>query len=156
VDLRAAAVALALGLVLPACGSVRAEPADTAFAESLPPGVADVSRWELVSGDFETSRMRGGYRFYVNPERVAMYQVMRYRVQRLSSGAERGDARLGAERVVFVRRPGIREPIECWERQAPGAATEWLALVPGTAEYQREMLVLTEVLAVHRAARTGR
>jgi hypothetical protein len=152
VGLRAAAIALALA----AAGIVRAEPAATRFAETLPPGVADVSRWELVSGDFETARMRGGYRFYVNPDRSALYQVMRYRVQRLPLDGERGDATLGAERVVYVRRPGVSEPIECWERQAPGSATQWRALAPGTAEYRAEMLTLTQVLAVHRAARIGR
>lgn len=147
---RLAAIALAAAAV------VRAEPAATSFSETLPPGITDVSRWELVSGDFETPRIRGGYRFYVNPERVALYQVMRYRVQRLPFGSERGDAALGAERVVFVRRPGVREPIECWERQAPGSPAEWRALDPGTAEYRTEVLVLTEVLAVHRATRFGR
>jgi hypothetical protein len=145
-----------LALALAAAAVARAEPTATPFSETLPPGVADVSRWELVRGDFETARARGGYRFYVNPERVAIYQVMRYRIQRLPFGGQRGDAALGAERVVFVRRPGVREPIECWERQGPGSATEWRALAPGTAEYQAEMMVLTQVLAVHRAARLGR
>jgi hypothetical protein len=149
-------VTFALALALGAAAAARAEPTATPFSETLPPGVVDVSRWELVRGDFETTRIRGGYRFYVNPKRVAMYQVMRYRIQRLPVGGERGDVALGAERVVFVRRPGVREPIECWERQAPGSATEWRALAPGTAEYQTEMLVLTQVLAVHRAARLGR
>jgi hypothetical protein len=149
---RVAAIALALA----ASGLVGGEPAPTTFAETLPPAIADVSRWELVSGDFETAGLRGGYRFYVNPARPAMYQVMRYRVQRLVRGADGPHAVLGAERAVFVRRPGVREPVECWERQAPGSATEWRALVPGTAEYRTEMLVLTQVLAVHRAALTGR
>jgi hypothetical protein len=146
----------AIALALAAAGILRADSAATPFAQTLPPGVADVSRWELVSGDFETVRLRGGYRFYVNPERVALYQVMRYRVQRLPFGGERGDAQLGAERVVFVRRPGVREPVECWERQATGAPAEWRALAPGSAEYRTEMFVLTRVLAVHRAARSGR
>jgi len=146
----------ALALLLAAAGSALAAPAPTRFAETLPPGVADVSRWELVAGDFETDRLRGGYRFYVNPERLAMYQVMRYRVQRLARDGQAGDAELGAERVAFIRHPGVREPIECWERQAPGEGAGWRTLAPGTTEYQTQMLVLTQVLAVHRAARLGR
>lgn len=145
-----------LTLLLAAAGPALAEVVPTRFGETLPPGVADVSRWELVAGDFETGRLRGGYRFYVNPERLAMYQVMRYRVQRLARDGEAGDAELGAERVAFIRHPGVREPIECWERQPPGEGAEWRTLAPGTTEYQTQMLVLTQVLAIHRAARLGR
>ncbi len=147
---------LAVLLVLATVTPMHAGTPDPSFADNLPPGVADVSAWELVSGDFDTPQLRGGYRFYVNPERLAMYQLMRYRIQRLPSAAQAGDAALGAERVAYVRRPEVREPIQCWERQAPGTGSEWRALVPGTTEYRTEMIVLTQVLAIHRAARTGR
>jgi hypothetical protein len=143
-------------LLLVAGTPARGQLASPVFASTLPPGIADVGGWELVSGDFETAQMRGGYRFYVNPERLAMYQLMRYRVQRLPSAEGPGDATLGAERVAFVRRPGVREPIDCWERQPAGAAPAWRPLAPGTAEYQAEMLLLTRVLAIHRAARVER
>jgi hypothetical protein len=146
----AAALLVSLG-ALPA----PARATDLVFAATLPPGVADVAGWELVTGDFETPKLRGAYRLYVNPARLALYQVMRYRVQRLPSSAGPGDATLRAERVVFVRRPGVREPVECWERRAPGSAPEWRALAPGTGEYVAEMAQLTEVLAIHRAARSG-
>jgi hypothetical protein len=141
---------------LVAAAPARSQLASPGFSAILPPGIADVSGWELVSGDFETAQLRGGYRFYVNPERSAMYQLMRYRVQRLPSAEGPGDAALGAERVVFVRRPGVREPIDCWERQPPGATPEWRLLVPGTLEYRDEMMMLTRLLAVHRAAHAAR
>jgi hypothetical protein len=149
------AVAAAV-LLATASAPARAEPASTPFAATLPPGIVDVSGWELVTGDFETPQMRGGYRFYVNPARLAMYQLMRYRVQRLATGTQPGDAALRSERVVFVRRPGVREPIDCWERQAPGAVPEWRALAPGTPAYDAEMMLLMQVLAIHRTARDGR
>ena len=118
------------------------------FAPALPAGVADVARWELVSGDFDTPGFRGDYRFYVNPQRQGIYQVMRYRT---SAGALQHQP-LGAERVVFVRRPGVREPILCWQRRSAGHAPEWRQLQPGTAEYVAEMGTLMRVIAMHRAA----
>ena len=53
------------------------------------------------------------------------------------------------------RRPGVREPIDCWERRADGADDEWRAFAPATAEYVAEMAVLMQVLAIHRAARAA-
>jgi hypothetical protein len=123
------------------------------FAVVLPEGVADVSGWETVSGEFETTTARGAYRFHVNPRRQALYQVMRYRVELLtpSTGLQR-DRRLG-ERVAFVHLPGTPEPLRCWERQPAGADASWRELVAGTDEYKLEMALLMQVLAVHRAAR---
>lgn len=142
-----AAVAL---LLLLASTSVPARGAE--FAPALPAGVADVAGWELVSGDFDTPGFRGDYRFYVNPQRQGLYQVMRYRTY---AGALQ-DQPLGAERVVFVRRPGVREPILCWERRPAGLlAPEWRQLQPGTAEYVAEMETLMRVIAMHRAATLG-
>ena len=90
--------AFAVALLLAATGSAR--PSD--FASTMPDGVADVSGWELVSGDFDTPGFRGDYRFYVNPRLQALYQVMRYHT---STSLAPGEP-LGAERVAFVRRPG--------------------------------------------------
>ena len=42
-----------------------------------------MSGWEMVSGEFETAAGRGAYVFHVNPQRQAIYQVMRYRVELL-------------------------------------------------------------------------
>jgi hypothetical protein len=116
--------------------------------------VGDVSRWEIITGDFEARRMRGAYRFYVNPSRQAMYQLMRYRVELLGRGGEetRGGS---AERVAFVRRPGTREPMLLWARSAGGAEPAWRPIGPDTDEYRVEIGVLMRVLAVHRAVRAA-
>ena len=137
---------LAVLLLLAATGSAR--PSD--FASTMPDGVADVSGWELVSGDFDTPGFRGDYRFYVNPRLQALYQVMRYHT---STGLAPGE--LGAERVAFVRRPGTREPMACWERQPAGTVPQWRELAPGSAEYVAEMGTLMRVIAMHRAATLG-
>ena len=125
-----------------------------AFAATLPDGIGDVSRWQLVSGDFDTSSARGEYRFYVNPARPAMYQLMRYRVQLLEGASGEEVRRGGAERVAFIRQPGVREPMALWERGPAGADPAWLEVAAGTNAYRLEMGVLIRVLGVH-GARSG-
>jgi hypothetical protein len=122
------------------------------FAASMPEGVAGVTGWEQVSGDFELPGFRGSYRFYVNPARQALYQVMRFRT---ATGGARGEP-LDPERVAFVPRPGVREPMLCWVRLPAGAATPWRAIAPGSEEYDGEMAMLMRVLAAHRSALAAR
>jgi hypothetical protein len=142
---------LAMGLLL--AGAARAGAADPSalFAATLPENIGDVSRWEIESGHFESRTERGAYRFYVNPQRLAMYQLMRYRVELRVATSLEERRRGGAERVAFIRRPGVREPMVCWER-LPGEVTAWRELSASTEEYQLEMNVLMRVLAAHRAA----
>jgi hypothetical protein len=123
------------------------------FAPVLPPGVVDVTGWEVVSGEFETTRARGAYRFYVNPRLQGIYQLMRYQVQLLIPASDLERSRRSAERVVFVRQPGSREPLLCWEREPPGRSPAWRAVRPGTDEYKLEMAMVMRVLEIHRAAR---
>jgi hypothetical protein len=123
------------------------------FAVILPDGVADVRGWEVVSGEFETAVARGSYLLYVNPRRQAIYQLMRYRVELLVPSPGLEERRGSRERVAFVRSPGSLEPLRCWKREPPGSVPAWRELVAGTDEYQLEMSLLMQVLAVHRAAR---
>jgi hypothetical protein len=144
-------LAPALGLLCVVPVGLLAQQPGAGYAPSLPSAVGDVSRWEVVTGDFDApKRMRGSYRFYVNPARLAMYQLMRYRVQLLNPAGDGG--RGSAERVAFVRHPGAREPMLIWVREAPEA---WRALVANTDEYRIEIGVVMGVLAVHRSARAG-
>ena len=142
------------GLLLFMAAAATGQNAANAFAPTLPDGAGDVSRWEVITGDFEAPRMRGSYRFYVNPDRQAMYQLMRYRVELLDQAGD--DDRWGSgERVAFVRHPGTPEPMLLWARNATGAGSAWRPIGPDTDEYRTELGVLTEVLAVHRAARAA-
>ena len=125
------------------------------FATALPPAVVDVTGWETIAGEFETSTARGAYVFHVNPRRQAIYQVMRYRVELLSPATEGQRNRRATERVAFVRKPGVGEPMLCWELDPTGAAPAWRALVAGSDEYKLEMAMLIQVIGVHRAARVG-
>jgi hypothetical protein len=121
------------------------------FASDLPPGIANVTRWETVAGRIDTDQMRGGFLFYVNPRFEAIYQVMRYRVRLLTPTGDLEERRASTERVVYVRHPGLREPLQCW---AAASAGGWREIVPGSEEYQMEMFTLIHVLAVHRGALT--
>lgn len=123
------------------------------FAATLPEGIGDTSRWQLVAGDFDTRRARGEYRFYVNPSRPAMFQLMRYRVQLLEGATDEEQRRGGAERVAFIRQPGVREPMALWERGRAGAGPAWLEIAAGTNAYRLEMGVLIRVLGAQGAAR---
>jgi hypothetical protein len=141
---------LATGLLL--AGAARAGAADGSalFAPTLPDSVGDVSRWAIESGQLESQTESGAYRLYVNPQRLAMYQLMRYRVELRVATSPEEQRRGSAERVAFIRRPGVREPMVCWER-LPGEVTAWRMLTANTAEYRLEMSVLMRVLAAHRA-----
>src|SRR5262249_40615898 len=116
--------------------------------------VGDVSGWEVITGSFETDMARGSYLLYVNPARSGLYQLMRYRVELRTPATPEERNRGAGERVAFIPRPGVREPVLCWERLA-GDAPPWREVAPGTAEYFMEMSVLIRVLAVHWAARTA-
>jgi hypothetical protein len=143
---------LATGLLLAGAAGAADSDGPALFASTLPAGAGDVSGWEVVAGSFETETERGDYRLYINPQRSAMYQLMRYRVE-LRVPANPQEQRRGiAERIAFIRRPGVREPIVCWER-LPGDAPTWRQISAGTDEYLLEMNVLMRVLAAHRAAR---
>jgi hypothetical protein len=145
-------------LVLVAClahlPAASARDAGAVFAPSLPDGVGDVSDWERITGEFETTTARGAYWLYVNPARPAMYQLMRYRVELLPGWPGAQGRRGAAERVAFVRKPGVREPMLFWELDPPGAGHGWRAIAAGTEEYRTEIAVLMAVLGVHRAARS--
>ena len=127
--------------------------ADPGYASTLPAAVGDVSSWEVVTGDFATARMRGSYRFYVNPARRAMYQLMRYRVELLAQKEE--TRRSSGERVAFVEHPGTPGPMLIWVRQPSLSASGWREIVADTDEYRTEVGLIMGVLAVHRAARAG-
>ena len=145
---------LAAGLLLAAGqeGAPPLGPGAGPFAPTLPAAVSDVSGWDIVTGEFETTAERGSYIFYVNPARKALYQLMRYRVELRNPESPEERRRGWAERVAFIPRPGVREPMLCWERLV-GAEPAWREVPSETPAYVLEMRVLMRVLAVHRTAR---
>lgn len=143
---------VAAGLLLAVAGGGHDPDGSAPFAAPLPAAVGDVSRWQIVAGSFETTTESGSYRLYVSPARLALYQLIRYRVELHGATNPEERARGGAERVVFVPRPGMREPMLCWVRVS-GSEPSWREVPAGTPEYALEMAVVIRVLGVHRAAR---
>jgi hypothetical protein len=143
---------LAAGLLL--AGAFGNGVADTPapFSPTLPTVVGDVSSWTVVSGSFESDAQRGSYRLYVNPARSALYQLMRYRVELRNPASPEERRRGTAERVAFIQRPGVSEPMLCWQL-VPQVQPTWHVVAPGTPEYVLEMNVLMGVLGAHRSAR---
>jgi hypothetical protein len=138
-----------LGILLAAA----APPAAAAgFAADLPAAVADVAGWEVVSGEFVGARLAGRYRFYVNPRRPALYQLMRFRVHMVAPASQAEQEHRASERLVWNAHPGKARPLLAWER----TGESWRPLAHGSDEYVRQLGLLMHVLGVHRAAQTGR
>jgi hypothetical protein len=121
-----------------------------------PPGVADVSQWEMVGGEFENAHVAGAYRFYVSPGHQALYRLMRYRVTFRFPVSQDEKRNRSTEKLVWNRQPGERVPLLCWERveATDRAPAYWRELSPGTSEYKSEMRILIQVLSLQQTVRT--
>ena len=137
--LTAAVLALGAGPV--------AEPAH--FAKGVPAGVPSVAGWERISGELELAdpHVSVQYEFYVNPERLAAYEVVRYRITERSS-------------VVASRRYAATEKLQ-WDRDgrdvrrwecmpAAGRGCDWREMARDTKEYIREVPVLLWLYGQHQ------
>jgi hypothetical protein len=143
-------------LLLPAAVLGVAGAAGGDFAARMPEVVTDVSSWELVAGEFMTSRLTGTYRFYVNPRYQGLYQLMRYRARFSSPRSEGERGYRATEKLVYYEHPGRREPLLCFENMAGIAeeAPHWRQMRPGDVEYILEMGMVMQVLAAQQQART--
>jgi hypothetical protein len=124
-----------------------------------PPSAVTLAGWERADGQAEEADWAVVYSLYVNPLRPGLYEVTRFRVDRLQrrpgAAARR---RAETEKLLWNARPGTREPLVCYER-APqrGWRTLWLRrwswrrLTPGTSEYQGAMFTALRVYGLHRA-----
>lgn len=133
-----------------------------ALSGTLPegtPSAQTLAAWERFDGQAEDGEWAVVYSLYVNPLRPGLYEVTRFRVDRLEprpgAAARR---RADAEKLLWNARPGTREPLVCYER-APyrGWRTLWLRrwrwrrLTPGTPDYQAAMFSALRVYGLHRA-----
>jgi hypothetical protein len=130
--------------------SARMEAAD--FVAPPPVAIAGLHHWEVVAGELDTPRISAGYRFFVNPDRPALYSVMRYRVR-----TPAGSGPVPTERFLWVERPGEPVPLRCFEL-LPGSSASpatWREIEPGTAEYFVEMQTVRVVLAARQRERSS-
>jgi hypothetical protein len=122
------------------------------FSAPLPEGFPDVSTWELVAGGADNARVTASYKFYVNPLRQGLYQVMRYRVS-FPHPADEGQRRYSvAEKAVWNEMPGHGVPLRCFEllTEPLPRLPHWQELAPRSMEYDREMAVVIQLLFLHR------
>jgi hypothetical protein len=133
-----------------------------ALSGTLPegtPSAQTLGAWQRLDGQGEDGEWAVVYALYVNPLRPGLYEVTRFRVDRLQrrpgAAARR---RAETEKLLWNSRPGTLEPLVCYER-APqrGWRTLWLRrwkwrrLTPGTPDYQGAMFTALRVYGLHRA-----
>ena len=147
---------LFLALLAPACatapGLSRRLPSGTPPAETL-------AGWERAGGEAEDGERVVVYALFVNPLRPGLYEVTRFRVDRIEGRPGVRTRRVkDTEKLIWNARPGAREPLVCYERAARREwRTLWLRrwtwrrLRPGTAQYRSAMFTAIRVYALHRA-----
>lgn len=122
-----------------------------ALSEAWPdsfPSPSLIRSWERVDGQVETAAEAVTYRLWVNPARLAIYELTQYRVERIENGRRRAQS----EKILWNPSPGRRQPILCFERTGGG----WQQLAPDTPAYRDEMYTAIRVYSLHReAARAG-
>ncbi len=143
-------LALTVLLVAGLGGVPRAEE----FSAPLPEGFPDVSAWELVTGGADNERVTASYKFYVNPLRQGLYQVMRYRVRFPNPAGDGQRLYSVAEKAIWNELPGQGAPLRCFElvTEPLPRLPHWRELAPRTREYDHEMAVVIQLLFLHRDA----
>jgi hypothetical protein len=147
---------LLLALLASACA------APAALSRSVPrdtPAAATLATWERAAGEAEDGEHVFVYELYVNPARPGLYEVTRFRVDRLAGSApERKRRPVDTEKLLWNARPGAREPLVCYERVEHRSwrtlwlrRSTWRRLSPGTAEYRAAMFTALRVYGLHRA-----
>jgi hypothetical protein len=121
------------------------------FTADLPAGLPSMQGWEKISGaaDLDEPRARVEYEFYVNPSRLGVYELIRYRVT-LPLGTSHAADYPALEKVQWHKSEKVLRRFEC----APGAGAagpcRWRELAPGSDAYHREVPVILWLYGVHR------
>ena len=119
------------------------------FTRRVPTDIpAAFQDWERVSADIEIESPRTAiqYEFFVNPERPAIYEVIRYRILDLDVPEARRYAT--TEKLQWDRDGRDIRRYECVV--APGGGCTWRELAKGSAEYMNEVPVVIGLYGLHR------
>jgi hypothetical protein len=93
--------------------------------------------WETLRGGFTAPWGEVAYELFVEPSRIGLYRVTRYRVTAVPGTG--GDAAPPMDTVQFISHPGQRRPL-CYQRPvSAGAKAPWVLLAPGSPSYNEEM-----------------
>jgi hypothetical protein len=145
-----------LALLVAACAAT--PPLSRSLPRDIPPA-GTLATWERADGRAEDGDRMVVYELYVNPGRPGLYEVTRFRVDRLEGPAAAPTRRSrDTEKLLWNARPDTHEPLVCYERTARrGWRTLWLRrwswrrLAPGTPEYRAAMFTALRVYGLHRA-----
>jgi hypothetical protein len=121
------------------------------FSKNVPMAIPSVQGWERITGDleFESPRVAVQYEFYVNPERPAAYEVVRYRVTDLGPARKDKPRYLTTEKLQWDMDGRDVRRFECVENAAGGARCAWQEMEKGGADYLREVSVLLWIYGAH-------
>jgi hypothetical protein len=136
----------ALALLLTAAVPVRA---GAPFTAPLPDGLPSLQTWERIAGDavVDDPALHVEYEFYVNPERPALYELIRYRVSRADGTIT--DQHPGLEKLQWQAGERDFRRFECFP--APGSVgCRWRRMRQGSDEFTREVSVILWLYGVHR------
>jgi hypothetical protein len=119
------------------------------FPEGVPSGRA-IETWERLSGHSEHRGDRISYELFVDPARLALYTITRYRVH-LADKEQAED-----EILIWHSRAGARpmKPMLCYARvtrQHPVRSSAWEPVLHNTQPYRQAMSTATQVYLIHRA-----
>jgi len=122
------------------------------FPADVPSGAA-IESWERLSGRADYKGTHIAYELFVDPRRIALYTITRYRIHVV--GADRA----ADEILIWNAQPGMRPPVplRCFVRVArptrPGLSDAWAweVLAPETDAYNQAMYKAMQVYVLHRA-----
>jgi hypothetical protein len=120
---------------------------ETSPAE-VPSGAA-IDQWQVFQGEAQTPKGdRIRYQLLVDPRRLALYTITRYRVH-TAEGAEADN-----EVLIWNSAPGVIRVLRCYERvrhDDQGVASWiWEPVPPATERYVAAMMMATQVYYLHR------
>ena len=120
--------------------------AERAFTRRVPDPVPSFQGWERIAGDveIETPRISIQYEFFVNPERPATYEVVRYRVIERDPAENRRYPT--TEKLQWDRNGRDVRRFEC---VAAGDGCTWRELEKGSKEYLLEVPVILWIYGLH-------
>jgi hypothetical protein len=121
------------------------------FSKDVPAAIPSVEGWERITGDleFDVPRVAVQYEFYVNPERPATYELVRYCVTDLGPVPKGRTRYATTEKMQWDRDGRDVRRFECVQREAGGAGCAWHEMEKGGADYLREVPVLLWLYGAH-------
>jgi hypothetical protein len=113
------------------------------------PSGAVIAQWQMFQGEARTPKGdRIRYRLLVDPHRLALYRITRYRVHAA------GDADAANEVLIWNSAPGVERVLRCYERVAHDEkgvmSWSWQPVPPATDRYLAAMQMATQVYFLQR------